>query len=61
MHAAHIDVMDVRIAAVTALVDLLMKHGLVAFITNTTPEPQNELDNSETASRADSNIGKLIG
>ena len=33
LQAAHIDVHEVRIAAITAVVDLLMKHGLASFIT----------------------------
>merc|ERR1719282_410993 len=33
LQAAHIDVPEVRIAAITAVVDLLMKHGLASFIT----------------------------
>jgi len=60
LQAAHIDVGEVRIAAVTAVVDLLMKHGLAAFITNTTPEPEDQCDTSETASRADSNIESAL-
>ena len=34
LQAAHIDVHEVRIAAITAVVDLLMKHGLASFITS---------------------------
>ena len=34
LHAAHIDVLDVRIAAISAVVDLLMRHGLASFITD---------------------------
>ena len=53
--------MQVRIAAITAVVDLLMKHGLAAFITgSTTPDPEGECDTSETASRVDSNIESAL-
>ena len=34
LQAAHIDVPEVRIAAITAVIDLLMRHGLTAFITS---------------------------
>ena len=65
--AAHIDVHEVRIAAISAVVDLLMRHGLASFITasNTGDSFRNsssevnchylggeELDNSGTGSEA---------
>merc|ERR1719462_237242 len=45
LQAAHIDVHEVRIAAITAVVDLLMKHGLASFIT-ADGSPANNLDTS---------------
>jgi len=45
LQAAHIDVHEVRIAAITAVVDLLMKHGLASFIT-ADESPANNLDTS---------------
>jgi len=42
LQAAHIDVHEVRIAAIIAVVDLLMKHGLSSFIT----QEETELDMS---------------
>ena len=39
---------EVRIAAITAVVDLLMKHGLASFIT--APEDSSALDHSGTES-----------
>ena len=56
LQAAHIDVHEVRIAAIIAVVDLLMKHGLSSFITREEPElnvsggdsnntPKNQVDN----------------
>merc|ERR1712142_705607 len=42
LQAAHIDVHEVRIAAIIAVVDLLMKHGLSSFIT----EEESELGTS---------------
>ena len=44
LQAAHIDVHEVRIAAITAVVDLLMKHGLSSFITM--EEPNLDLSGS---------------
>jgi len=38
LQAAHIDVHEVRITAIIAVVDLLMKHGLSSFITQEEPE-----------------------
>ena len=35
LQAAHIDVSEVRIAAISTVIDLLMRHGLAAFITST--------------------------
>ena len=35
LQATHIDVSEVRIAAISTVIDLLMRHGLAAFITNT--------------------------
>eukprot|EP00090_Calanus_glacialis_P042984 TRINITY_DN7612_c0_g1_i1.p1 TRINITY_DN7612_c0_g1~~TRINITY_DN7612_c0_g1_i1.p1 ORF type:complete len:1486 (-),score=621.94 TRINITY_DN7612_c0_g1_i1:145-4602(-) len=52
LQAAHIDVHEVRIAAIIAVVDLLMKHGLSSFITQ--EEPELDLsggDSSVTPSR----------
>eukprot|EP00092_Neocalanus_flemingeri_P098064 GFUD01125052.1.p1 GENE.GFUD01125052.1~~GFUD01125052.1.p1 ORF type:complete len:1501 (+),score=547.17 GFUD01125052.1:57-4559(+) len=52
LQAAHIDVHEVRMAAIVAVVDLLMKHGLSSFITG--EEAQLDLsegDSSVTASR----------
>ena len=40
--AAHIDTHEVRMAAISAVVDLLMRHGLASFITSPQAE---ELDN----------------
>ena len=37
LRAAHIDIHEVRIAAIIAVVDLLMKHGLTSFITHEEP------------------------
>jgi len=48
LQAAHIDVHEVRIAAIIAVVDLLMKHGLTSFIT----EKDFELNNSGGSSSA---------
>lgn len=48
LQAAHIDVHEVRIAAIIAVVDLLMKHGLSSFIT----EKELELDLSGGSSSA---------
>ena len=49
--AAHIDVHEVRIAAISAVVDLLMRHGLASFIT-TSNSAGEDLDNSGTGSEA---------
>merc|ERR1712142_882832 len=48
LQAAHIDVHEVRIAAIIAVIDLLMKHGLSSFIT----EKELELDLSGGSSSA---------
>jgi hypothetical protein len=34
LQATHIDVSEVRIAAISTVIDLLMRHGLSAFITS---------------------------
>merc|ERR1719234_2732980 len=39
LQAAHIDVHEVRIAAISAVVDLLMRHGLASFITTSNSAP----------------------
>jgi condensin complex subunit 3 len=57
LQAAHIDVHEVRMAAIAAVIDLLMKHGLAAFITSNMADPATEVDNSctsETASNIES-------
>ena len=51
LQAAHIDVHEVRIAAISAVVDLLMRHGLASFIT-TSNSAGEDLDNSGTGSEA---------
>merc|ERR1719234_544228 len=51
LQAAHIDVHEVRIAAISAVVDLLMRHGLASFIT-TSNSAGEHLDNSGTGSEA---------
>jgi len=52
LQAAHIDVHEVRIAAIIAVVDLLMKHGLSSFITQEEPELDTSGgDSSVTPSR----------
>ena len=45
LQVAHIDVPDVRIAAITAVIDLLMMHGLQAFITQ--KEDKKDLSGTE--------------
>ena len=57
LQAAHIDVHEVRLAAIAAVIDLLMKHGLAAFITSNMADTAVEVDNSctsETASNIES-------
>merc|ERR1719209_2378521 len=51
LQAAHIDVHEVRIAAISAVVDLLMRHGLASFITASNSAGE-DLDNSGTGSEA---------
>merc|ERR1719394_160545 len=51
LQAAHIDVHEVRIAAISAVVDLLMRHSLASFITGNSTGGE-ELDNSGTGSEA---------
>jgi len=48
LQAAHIDVHEVRIAAIIAVVDLLMKHGLSSFITQEGHDKNNDTDPEET-------------
>jgi len=50
LQAAHIDVREVRIMAITAVVDLLLKHGLASFITGggVTPGPADMSNDSST-------------
>merc|ERR1740123_1922770 len=56
LQAAHIDVHEVRIAAITAVVDLLMKHGLASFIT--AEESQNfDVSNDNSSSESPSKCG----
>ena len=50
LQAAHIDVHEVRIAAITAVVDLLMKHGLSSFITQDGHDKNKDADLEETPS-----------
>ena len=50
LQAAHIDVHEVRIAAISAVVDLLMRHGLASFITASNSAGGEDLDNSGTGS-----------
>ena len=51
LQAAHIDVPEVRIAAITAVIDLLMKHGLGSFITTTAADVSGtDAELSETSS-----------
>jgi len=60
LQAAHIDVHEVRIAAITAVVDLLMKHGLSSFIT--VEDPGLDLsggDSSVTPSRCADSVDSL--
>ena len=45
--AAHIDVHEVRIAAISAVVDLLMRHGLASFITATNTGDSSRKSSSE--------------
>ena len=52
LQAAHIDVHEVRIAAISAVVDLLMRHGLASFITASNSAGGEDLDNSGTGSEA---------
>ena len=55
LQAAHIDVHEVRITAIIALVDLLMKHGLSSFIT----QEKSDLDVSGGNSSADRLISHI--
>ena len=56
LQAAHIDLHEVRIAAITAVVDLLMRHGLASFIT--AEESQNlEVSNDNSSSVSPSKCG----
>jgi condensin complex subunit 3 len=57
LQAAHIDVHEVRMAAISGVIDLLMKHGLASFITSSVADPATEVDTSctsETASNIES-------
>ena len=54
IQAAHIDVLEVRIAAIIAVVDILMKYGLSSFITT---EPN---ENSNISYHADTNIDMAL-
>jgi len=57
LQAAHIDVHEVRIAAIIAVVDLLMKHGLSSFITQEEPElDRSGGDSSVTPSRCQDSV-----
>merc|ERR1719317_626733 len=58
LQAAHIDVHEVRIAAIIAVVDLLMKHGLSSFITQEEPElDRSGGDSNVTPSRCQDRSG----
>jgi hypothetical protein len=63
LQAAHIDVHEVRIAAISAVVDLLMRQGLASFITGGSQEEldhsgsNSELGASRCADTADSHSG----
>ena len=52
LQAAHIDVLEVRIAATIAVVDLLMKYGLSSFIT-TEPNQDSLSDTSSFSNQAE--------
>jgi condensin complex subunit 3 len=54
LQAAHIDVHEVRLAAISAVVDLLMRHGLPGFIT---AGPAEELEHSGSGSEATASRG----
>ena len=57
LQAAHIDVHEVRIAAIIAVVDLLMKHGLSSFITQEEPElDRSGGDSNVTPSRCQDSV-----
>merc|ERR1712142_1363331 len=57
LQAAHIDVHEVHIAAIIAVVDLLMKHGLSSFITEEEPELDTSGgDSSVTPSRCHDSV-----
>lgn len=47
LQAAHIDVPEVRIAAITAVIDLLMRHGLTAFITSKEKDKSQDVSGTE--------------
>ena len=49
--AAHIDVHEVRIAAISAVVDLLMRHGLASFITASNTGDSSRNSSSEVSSQ----------
>ena len=55
LQALHIDVHEVRIAAIIAVVDLLMKHRLSSFITQEEPK-MNLGGGDKSADSVDSNI-----
>ena len=65
LQAAHIDVQEVRMAAIAGVIDLLMKHSLASFITANLADASAEVDNSctsESASNVDtaSNIESVL-
>ena len=64
LQAAHIDLHEVRIAAITTVVDLLMRHGLASFITveeNTNFDVSNDNSSSVSPSKCgDSSIDNAM-
>ena len=56
LQAAHIDLHEVRIAAITAVVDLLMRHGLASFIT-VEENPNFDVSNDNSSSVSPSKCG----
>ena len=57
LQAAHIDVHEVRIAAITTVVDLLMKHGLASFITAEESDRNLDMSGGDSSSVSPSKCG----
>ena len=59
LQAAHKDVREVRMAAITAVVDLLMKHGLTSFIMGPADQIYESRESSESRPSEDPSEGSL--